>query len=146
MIISLNLFCSADNPSFQTRQQAQRPSGHRKGHPALLVSAQDQTQSGQRMALNALKTKGDPRGQNTDLSSGASLRSCSQCGYEMLVMLCLLYTYMTLLVLELRQEDTLGGIHTAKPKLCANCNDDLNFSRVNLVFVQQSLPPFRAGT
>lgn len=50
---------------------------------------------------------------------------------EMLVMLCLLYTDMTLLVLEFRQEDTLGGIHMAKPKLGANCNDDLNFSRVN---------------
>lgn len=49
----------------------------------------------------------------------------------MLVMLCLLYTDMTLLVLEFSQEDTLGGAHTAKPKLDSNCNDDLNFSRVN---------------
>lgn len=53
----------------------------------------------------------------------------SVCRSEMLVML--LYTDMTLLVLEFRQEDTLGGIHTAKSKLGANCNDDLNFSRVN---------------
>lgn len=55
----------------------------------------------------------------------------SVCRTEMLVMFCLLYTDMTLLVLEFRQEDTLGGIHMAKPKLGANCNDDLNFSRVN---------------
>lgn len=50
---------------------------------------------------------------------------------KVLVMLCLLYIDVTLLVLEFKQEDTLGGIHIVKPMLGANCNDDLNFSRVS---------------
>lgn len=55
----------------------------------------------------------------------------SACRTELLIMLCVLYTDMTLLVLEFSQEDTLGGAHTAKSKLGSNYNDDLNFSRVN---------------
>lgn len=49
----------------------------------------------------------------------------------MLVMLYLAYTDTTLPVLRFRKEEAPGGFLVTKPKLSANCNDPLNFSRVN---------------
>lgn len=88
------------------------------------------------MALNAYKNEGEihganPHGQNTVLSWNFTKLVVSVCRTEMLVMLCLAYTDTRLPVLRFRKEDTPGGFLITKPKLSANCNGPLNFSRAN---------------